>query len=380
MPEQGKYPHLLDLSTELIAKTRALSTRLHPVILKAIGDLVRSMNCYYSNLIEGHNTHPRDIDKALHNDFSKERKKRVLQLEAKAHIEVQRMIDGEQIHFSLSADFIHWIHREFCERLPEELLWVENPDNKKKIYVQAGNYRDDLVQVGQHVAPHPKEIAHFMQRFAEAYQPTRFTKVEQVIAVAASHHRLLWIHPFLDGNGRVARLFSHAFLRHIGVGSSLWSISRGFAKNVEKYKSHLIEADKSRQGDLDGRGALSAKGLAQFCIFFLEACLDQVNYMESMIEPAELGRRIEFFCADEINRGRLPKGAGALLREALFSGEIERGRAATITGYKERQARTILNALVKANLLISDTPKSPVRLNFPLDVIERWFPKLYPMG
>lgn len=380
MPSGAEHSRLTDVSTELVAKTRALSARLHPIVLTSIGDLVRSMNCYYSNLIEGHNTHPRDIDKALHDDFSKEKKKRVLQLEAKAHIEVQRMIDFEQAHFSLSADFIQWIHREFCERLPEELLWVENPDNQKKIYVEAGKYRQDLVQVGRHLAPNPKDIANFMQRFSEVYQLARFTKIEQVIAVAASHHRLLWIHPFLDGNGRVARLFSHAFLCHIGVGSSLWSISRGFARNVEKYKSHLMNADKPRQGDLDGRGALSSKGLAEFCVFFLETCVDQVDYMHSIIEPSELSRRMELFCADEMHGGRLPKGAWPILREVLFAGEMERGRAAAITGYQERQARTILNALVKANLLVSDTPKSSVRLNFPLDVIERWFPKLYPLG
>jgi len=45
------------------------------------------MNCYYSNLIEGHETHPRDIDRALAKDYAKEPKKRSLQLEAVAHID-----------------------------------------------------------------------------------------------------------------------------------------------------------------------------------------------------------------------------------------------------------------------------------------------------
>jgi Fic family protein len=50
------------------------------------------MNCYYSNLIEGHDTHPVDIERALKNDYSQDRRKRDLQLEAKAHIAVQRWI------------------------------------------------------------------------------------------------------------------------------------------------------------------------------------------------------------------------------------------------------------------------------------------------
>src|SRR3990167_8014656 len=133
LPEVGQHPELIDLSTELIAKASSLAARLHPLVAESIGELVRSMNCYYSNLIEGHNTHPRDIDRALAGNFSKDNKKRVLQLEAKAHIEVQRMIDYNEVAFSVSTGFIQWIHRTFCDRLPEEFLWIENPDTNEKI-------------------------------------------------------------------------------------------------------------------------------------------------------------------------------------------------------------------------------------------------------
>jgi len=218
----------------------------------------------------------------------------------------------------------------------------------------------------------------FFERFEEAYNLTKLNRIRQLIAVAASHHRLVWIHPFLDGNGRVARLFSHAFLLHIGVGSSLWSVSRGLARNVEDYRARLMDADAVRQGDLDGRGHLSAKGLERFCLFFLGVCVDQIKYMDSLLEPLELKRRIERYVEEEQQRGQLPKGSFAILREVLFAGEIERGKAAMATGYKERQARTVLNVLIKRELLISDTPKGAVRLNFPLGVVESWFPRLYP--
>jgi Fic family protein len=59
------------------------------------------MNCYYSSLIENHNTTLIDIERALKDDFAKEPEKRNLQLEAKAHIEVQAMIDrGRGLKFS----------------------------------------------------------------------------------------------------------------------------------------------------------------------------------------------------------------------------------------------------------------------------------------
>lgn len=377
LPDEG-VERLEDLATDLVAKASSLASALRPEVRASVGDLVRSMNCYYSNLIEGHNTHPRDIDRAMKADYSKDTKKRELQLEARAHIEVQQMLDTATLDRPTSPDFLCWIHREFCARLPEELLWVENPDTGKKIKVVPGELRDGDVQVGRHIPPHADALPLFLKRLEDAYAPEKLSKLRQIITVGASHHRLLWIHPFYDGNGRVTRLFSHAYLRHIGIGNSMWSISRGLARRVEEYKKLLMQADEPRRGDLDGRGSLTASGLNAFCEFFLEACIDQVDYMASILEPSELLRRMQLYCEDEMHAGRLPKGSFLLLREALLAGSVERGKADSITGYKERQARIVLNDLVGKGLLISDTPKSPVRLGFPIDVVERWFPKLYP--
>ena len=116
----------------------------------------------------------------------------------------------------------------------------------------------------------PKDIPAFLNRFADAYNSPMLSKLRKVIAVAASHHRLLWIHPFLDGNGRVTRLFSHAWLRELGIGSELWAVSRGLARQVDQYKSMLMVADEPRRGDLDGRGNLTQQGLNAFCEFFLK--------------------------------------------------------------------------------------------------------------
>lgn len=376
-PEEGNK-RLEDLATELVGKASSLASSLRPEVRESVGDLVRSMNCYYSNLIEGHNTHPRDIDRAMKSDYSSDPKKRELQLEARAHIEVQRMLDADDIDSLVSPDTICWIHREFCNRLPEELLWVTNPDTGKKIKVISGVLRDGEVQVGRHLPPSANTLPLFLSRFAEAYAPEKLSKLRQIIAVAASHHRLLWIHPFYDGNGRVTRLFSHVYFRHIGIGGNLWSISRGLARRVADYKSLLMQADEPRRGDLDGRGNLTAAGLLKFCEFFLEICIDQVDYMASILEPSELLRRMQLYCDDEIRAGRLPKGSFDLLREALLIGSFERGKADQITGYKERQARSVLAELVTKGMLVSDTPKSPVRLTFSADIAERWFPKLYP--
>ena len=378
LPEEGRR-ELEDLAFDLVQKASAFAATLNPVVRASIADLVRSMNCYYSNLIEGHDTHPRDIDRALSDNFAKNNKIRELQREARAHIETQKMIDaGGAPKNVVSREFIQWVHREFCKRLPQSMLAVANPDTGEKIKIVPGRLREGYVSVGSHIPPSPENLERFLTRFEEAYTPGRLSKVRQVIAVAAAHHRLLWIHPFFDGNGRVARLLSHAYFRQIGVGNSLWSVSRGLARNVAQYKSHLEQADEKRRNDLDGRGSLSARSLRDFCKFFLEICIDQVEYMTSILEPYELLRRIELYCTDEISAGNLPYGSFQLLREALLAGEFRRGKAADITGYKDRKARSVLNSLVKKGLFLSTTPKSQVRLGFPLDVLERWLPKLYP--
>jgi Fic family protein len=339
------------------------------------------MNCYYSNLIEGHNTHPRDIEKALAENFSKDKEKRNLQLEAKAHISVQRMIDEGnfwEIENIVSKEFIAKIHEEFYKLLPEELCQVQNPDTGKIVTIEPGKFRDGDVSVGRHIPPLGINLDLFLNRFEEAYSPKKLSRLREIIAVAASHHRLAWIHPFYDGNGRVTRLFSHSFLKYIGIGSGLWSISRGLARQSSEYKALLQAADNPRQGDLDGRGSLSHAGLVKFCKFFLEVCIDQIDYMSSILEPQELLRRIELYTEDEIRAGRLPKGSFQLLREAVLQGEFERGKATEITAYKSRQATTVVSKLCAQGLLVSDTPKGPVRLGFPVAVLERWLPSLYP--
>ncbi len=337
------------------------------------------MNCYYSNLIEGHDTHPISIDRALAGDYSTDRDQRDLQLEARAHIEVQQLIDqGKAPSPVVSKNFITWVHREFCSRLPDDLLLVDNPDTGEKLCLAPGELRQASVRVGRHIPVDADRLPAFLDRFEAGYGSRQLTKIQQIIAVAASHHRLLWIHPFLDGNGRVTRLFSHAFLRDLNIGSQLWSVSRGLARTVDHYKRHLMEADEPRRGDLDGRGNLTNAGLETFCLYFLTTCVDQVTFMESLLEPSELLRRIEIWAEEETHAKRLPKGAWPLLREAILAGEFSRGKAESITGYEERQARTVLKSLLDLGVLVSDGPRGPVRLGFPVAVVGRWLPRLYP--
>ena len=317
-----------------------------------------------------------DIERALAQDFSSDTNQRELQFEAKAHIEVQRAIETGTTPV-MSGAYLCWIHREFYTRLPASMLAIGNAQSTRTIEIIPGEWRTGDVVVGRHIPVSAPAIDSFITRFTTGYRLERLSQIEQVIAVAAAHHRLVWIHPFYDGNGRVARLFAHAMLREIGIGTSLWSISRGLARDRDQYRAVLAQADAPRWNDLDGRGNLTMRGLQAFCEFFLGTCIDQVQFMRSCIEPSRLRDRIQGYVREEIAAHRLLPGSERVIIAVLQAGELERGRAAAATGYQERQGRKVLKSLLEAGLLTSDTPKGAVRMGFPSALLERYFPKLF---
>jgi Fic family protein len=375
-------PTLDDLIFDLNHRSATLTASMAPEIQKELGRLVRSMNCYYSNFIEGSQTTPREIERALRNDFAKDNKKRSLQHEALAHIHVQELIDAgndPQDLWPASDKYVRWLHREFCSRLPADMLVLHTIDTGRKVIVVPGEYRTGSVDVGFHDPPNHGAVPEFMRRFTEAYRSDRLSKPRQLMSVAAAHHRFAWIHPFADGNGRVARLMSHAmFLRLLG-GHSLWSVSRGLARNAEKYKTRLAAADLAKRNSLDGRGALSLEELKAFCVFFLTVSIDQIDFMNKLLQPREILRRMEIYVTDEIVAKRLPKGSFEMLREAFYRGSFQRGQARDITGYEERRARETLSTLLNRGLLVTSGPRAPVSLGFPAEVLDRWLPNLYPI-
>jgi len=368
---------LTDLSVELAAHSTGFRRSLPEGVLTALADLVRAMNCYYSNLIEGHDTHPVDIERALKDDYSANADQRNLQLEAKAHIVVQQWIDeGGLSGRAVSPEGICEIHKRFGDLLPDELLWVPGSETEERAQVVPGALRMRDVRVKNHIAVSPGALSRFIEKFAHTY--SGLGKAETIIAAAAAHHRLLWIHPFLDGNGRVARLMSHAMLLEALDTGGVWSIARGLARNVSSYKSHLAACDLPRRNDLDGRGNLSEDSLASFTQFFLETCLDQVKFMEELVQPDRLRSRILLWVEEEVRAEALPQKAGRILEAILYRGELPRGDVPQLLGASDRHARRIVAALNEHGVIASESTRAPLRLAFPAKLAYRWMPGLFP--
>ncbi|MFP6827537.1 MAG: Fic family protein, partial [Gammaproteobacteria bacterium] len=314
---------LNDLAIELATASAGFRRSMPDGVVTALANLVRAMNCYYSNLIEGHDTHPVDIERALKKNYSSDPEKRNLQLEAEAHVTVQQWIDeGGLKGQATTTNTILEIHRRFYELLPEELQFVKHPTTKEKLPVKPGELRQHDVEVSRHIPVSPGALPRFLTRFEEVY--SKLGKSETILAAAAAHHRLAWIHPFLDGNGRVIRLMSYATLLDTLNTGGIWSIARGLAREDEEYKKHLANCDLPRRNDLDGRGNLSEEALAEFTRFFLEICLDQVKFMEELARPEKLRARIKLWIDELIEMGELHEKSGLILDAILYRGELPR--------------------------------------------------------
>lgn len=364
------------------AEAALLGKALHPRTAANLADLVRIMNTYYSNLIEGHDTRPRDIERALAGELSADAGRRDLQVEAVNHLRVQAEIDRlaaeDKLPEPATSGFLLALHRDFYKDAPPAMLTVKGVT--RDIVMTPGRWRslpEHEVSVGRHQPPSSARVADFMRYFERRYAFARMGKGERLAAMAAAHHRFNYIHPFPDGNGRVSRLMSHAMAHAAGIGAhGLWSISRGLARGLESrkdYKAMMDHADMPRQGDLDGRGNLSQRALEEFVHWFLEVCLDQLVFMGKLFDIGGLLERLRLYVD---RHASLKPESKALLEAAFLRGEVERGEASALTRMPVRSAQRVLAALEEEGLLASDTPKGPVSLRFPVQAVDALFPRL----
>ena len=379
---QARSTRLSELTCEILKASGRLTGQVHsPYVLKGIADLVRAMNCYYSNLIEGHKTTPRDIERAMKRDFSHDQTQRDNQQLSLAHIAVEKMMEERLASEAVdvyAADFLCWLHREFYTRLPEPLHWATTKSGKR-YQIKPGSLRDFMVDVGRHTPPDFEAVPRFMDRCHTFYGDKYIRETERLVVIAAAHHRLAWIHPFGDGNGRVIRLQSHALLiRHGIAGHGLWTLSRGLARWRQRYYASLESADQGRRSDLDGRGNLSDEALAEFCVFFLEMMLDQIQFMSGLLDLPALRTRVErYFQFQALHLKRYREELMRVVRALVDEGEIPRSRVQEITGKAATVSAEISKLGLDEGYFETPSPKGPLRVAFPAKVHEFYFPQLF---
>ena len=376
LPGEHLLEPLLEQAHDLQREARSLAGAGAPADLRR---LLRAMNSYYSNKIEGQHTLPFEIESALRNDYSQDGDKARRQRLALAHMETERAIEtgwkGWSSQQVWSAQMVRDIHQDLFARLPDADRVLPEGD----VLVPSA-LRDREVSVGVHAAPAHAAISAMLERWGNFYGGVRRGEL-QVLAVAASHHRLAWIHPFRDGNGRVARLHTHLALGALGLTNGLWSPLRGFARSHEAYYAHLAAADEPRAGDLDGRGNLSERALIAWMTYVLGLCMDQVRFMGGLLDMAGMKDRIAACLAFEENvvkRGVRSEALRALHYLLLTQAELERSEFKALLGLGERLATAQVTALLKRGLLATDSPHGKLRFGVPQHAMRFYLPGLWP--
>lgn len=379
--EEAVPDALSDLVLKIKVAAGDLGSGLHEDTAAELRAVMRIANSYFSNLIEGHKVSPCDIERALagrvHDVDSS-----LLAQEAAAHVEAQNWVDEVVANgrepVPTSAVFIREMHRRFFEALPAELRIAEHGILRREIVPSEYRTLGHEVSVGRHIPPSAHRVEAFMAHFERRYFGLTRGARGRVLSIPAAHHRLNFIHPFDDGNGRVSRLMSHAMCQAAGIGGrGLWSISRGLARGLRdplEYKQRMEAADQPRRGDRDGRGNLSLATLEGFTSWFLSVMYEQLLYSKDLFNSASLCER---YIA--LVRETFPdqNGSPNLVFHLFHHGEMAFEDACHMLGASRRP---VLQELSDQGFLKQASATCPVRLAFPLEHHQRLFPKLFQLS
>lgn len=382
LPAEHRLRPVLECAHDLIRQSERLAGACRAGALPGLRRLLRAMNSYYSNKIEGQHTLPLDIERALRNDYAQDVDRARRQRLAVAHMGTEEQLElrcagwtREQIW---APQMVADIHQDLFARLPAEDLAGEGvPDQAPLV---PGQWRDREVSVGRHAAPAAACLPAFLARWSACYAGVRRGEM-QLVAMAAAHQRLAWIHPFRDGNGRVARLHSHLVISHMGLSNGLWSPLRGFARTQQAYYAGLAAADEPRAGDLGGRGSLTEAGLLAWIGYVLELCLDQVRFMAGMLDLDSMKDRMAACLQYEqqvVRQGVRTEALRTLHYLFTAQAEMERADFKAMLGLGDRLATAQVSALLRRGLLETDSPYGKLRLGVPLHALRFYFPQLWP--
>lgn len=376
----------LDKAKLIIEKSLLLTSTHNQINLDEVIKLLRTTNSYYSNRIESEGTHPINIYNAMNGNFDTNQKNKLLQQLSLVHIEVQKYIEGSinTTNNIFDIEYIKKIHTEFYAK-SDMKKFLNISFNNIKATMIAGEFRKQDVQIGNHIPTPFNILEDSMNQWANIYNKsiTNKPKEEQLIYILSSHHRFVYLHPFLDGNGRISRLFLDYLFFKIGIkGYGLWNIARGLARQSSKYKETLSSADMPRQGSIDGRGALSNKALDEYLSFMLDTSLDQVNYMYENLKMQTLSSRLSKFVVmssnKQINNIIVEKYSDLLFDKLLIKGELKRSEVGKVIGKSDRTASRLIRQLLDNDLIKSKSHKSVISLKITPRFASFLFPELFP--
>lgn len=392
LPEPSDMDDLRDLAAEVAIRSRELEATLAPETAQAIGDKVRIINSHYSNSIEGIVSSYVEIEAGLRQEYTPFSAERCKQEIGAAHVQVEKTLMREvlahpEVNVSNPA-FIAQIHRTFFSKLPPEHQYTHEGGHFTNTLVLAGSFRDHPVGTNGPYGVIPlgpatkAELRGNMAAFGHLYNPDGFKGSEaKMVAMAAAHLKLGWLHPFRDGNGRTIRLHSSLFMARLGVNTkNLWSLSRGLGIRRSEYMNSLFIGNPQPEREDRQRIRFRSENVAMFCEHFLTIAKEQVDFMRGQLRLRTVSDRIDRFAAEHLvgsAYGRNKMEAARLLRAVFNEGSIERAKLPQILPtLSERTIRNITSGLVREGLLETAHIKAPFTIGLPDKAMAGYFPDL----
>jgi Fic family protein len=248
----------------------------------------------------------------------------------------------------INKEFICQLHRIVVEGLVRE--GDERP----------GAYRNIPVTINKssHRPPAPADVGDHMDelvRFINEAHGSQFDLLKDAIV----HHRFTWIHPFTNGNGRVARLLTYAMMAKQGFidasGIRALNPTAVFGSNREEYYDHLSKADSLKDDDVLAWSFYMLNGV--------KADLDKVASLQDA--SYVLGEVLEPALREALERKRITPQEFDMLRIAIKKNVVQAGDFSSVVRGSEI-TRTRAVAKLKENRLLRTLPNSPRRYQIQL--------------
>jgi Fic family protein len=166
--------------------------------------------------------------------------------ETKLVIEDGMTVSGKSLreHFEVvnhqeAIDFIYGLVQPDYKISERDILHLHSIILQKIEKENAGRYRNSAVRISgaNFIPPNPLKVYDFMEDLVH-WVCNETDSIHPLIVATLFHHRFVWIHPFIDGNGRSVRLLFNLLLMKAGYPPAI--ILRNDRK---KYYSALNKAD-----------------------------------------------------------------------------------------------------------------------------------------
>ena len=371
----SRRDQLMDLIVEIREKSEKLQLSIPVGLQQPLINFTRKVNSYFTNLIEGYKASLNEIEATLCGAPAPKDSLKLDLSVAVAHVKLHEWLDQSSLHGKVTTiNIIQEIHRKFYEKLSHSALELQYPNSDKIETIIPGEFRHNLVEVGGYVAVHPNAIQNFMKRFEQVYSILDSTEI--LLSLAAIHHRFLWIHPFLDGNGRVARLMTQKILQDSLNCDAIWSLSRGLAQQKQNYMNHLVQCDMQRRNDLDGVGNLSEEAMLKFTQFMYDTCLNQIQFILDCVAKKNITKQIQHWFEEKRQTETLPIGSLEIIMLLLNLGELTKSEIIRHTGISEQTVKSITDALENTGVITIDSNKNLCGIQITADIARYWFPDL----